>query len=358
MRSRVRQRSWQTVAFVLAGLMAFAVPVSAKPGSSQKLWSSKANTSRHNSGKQQRFEKLDKEMKSRSSRLLGTSKVILEVKPGQEANAEKEIKKLGGRLGRRLKLFDGVAVELPNRVIKQISERSEVLSVHHDRPIAGHLNRTAVSIGARAAQQQWGYTGAGIGVAVIDSGITSWHDDLGYKGTSTGFAGQGQRVAAFVDFVNGRSARLRRQRPRHARAGHHRRQWLRLARRARRHRARGAPRQPEGARRAGQRRHQRRHRRASSGPSPTARRTTSASSTCRWAPRVTESYRDRSAHARRQARRRRRHRGRHRRPATSAEARRAEDDAVRRHHGARQCAMGADGRRVEHRGNRRRERTT
>ena len=124
-------------------------------------------------------------MMSRSNRLLGTSKVILTINPGQEANAEKEIKKLGGRVGRRLKLVNGMAVELPNRVIKQISERSEVLSVHFDRPIAQHNNRTAVSVGARAAQQQWGYDGAGVGVAVIDSGIANWHDDLSYQGQST-----------------------------------------------------------------------------------------------------------------------------------------------------------------------------
>ncbi len=144
-------------------------------------------------------------MKSRSTRLLGTSKVILTINPGQEANAEKEIKKLGGRVGRRLKLVDGMAVELPNRVIKQISERSEVLSVHFDRPIAQHMNRTAVSVGARAVQQQWGYDGAGVGVAVIDSGMASWHDDLSYQGSSTKVrVVNGQRVTAFVDFVNER----------------------------------------------------------------------------------------------------------------------------------------------------------
>jgi subtilisin family serine protease len=44
-------------------------------------------------------------------------------------------------------------------------------------------------------------------VAVIDSGITTWHDDLTYQGTSTGVrVKNGQRVAAFVDFVNGRTA--------------------------------------------------------------------------------------------------------------------------------------------------------
>ena len=203
MRFRQRQFTWQTAALVLAGLIAFAVPVAAKPGSSNKLWSSKASASKQRSGRQQRFEKLDKEMKSRSGRLLGTSKVILTINPGQEANAEKEIKKLGGRLGRRLRLVNGMAVELPNRVINKISERSEVLSVHFDRPIAGHMNRTAVSIGARAAQQEWGYDGAGVGVAVIDSGVAGWHDDLSYTGNKPNVrVVAGQRVTAFVDFVN------------------------------------------------------------------------------------------------------------------------------------------------------------
>ncbi len=50
------------------------------------------------------------------------------------------------------------------------------------------MNRTAVSVGARAVQQQWGYDGAGVGVAVIDSGITAWHDDLTYNGQSTAVA--------------------------------------------------------------------------------------------------------------------------------------------------------------------------
>jgi serine protease AprX len=42
---------------------------------------------------------------------------------------------------------------------------------------------------------------------VIDSGITSWHDDLTYAGASTLVkTAAGQRVAKFVDFVNGRTS--------------------------------------------------------------------------------------------------------------------------------------------------------
>jgi subtilisin family serine protease len=56
-------------------------------------------------------------------------------------------------------------------------------------------------------QADYGYTGAGVGVAVIDSGTTSWHDDLTYQGSSSLVrVKNGQRVAAFVDFVTGRTA--------------------------------------------------------------------------------------------------------------------------------------------------------
>jgi serine protease AprX len=193
MRSRQRTGLWLTPALVLAGLIAFSAPVAAKPGSAKP-----------GRGKPPRVEKLDREMKNRSTRVFGTSQVIITLKPGQENNASQQVRKLGGRLGRKLQLIDGMVVELPNRVLKQLSERSEVLSIHYDRPATGHLNRAAVAVGARSARFQYGYDGAGVGVAVIDSGITAHHDDLGYRGWSLPVrVVGGQRVTAFVDFVNG-----------------------------------------------------------------------------------------------------------------------------------------------------------
>jgi serine protease AprX len=51
-----------------------------------------------------------------------------------------------------------------------------------------------------------GFTGAGVGVAVVDSGVAAWHDDLTYNGSSSLVrTSGGQRVAAFVDYVNGQS---------------------------------------------------------------------------------------------------------------------------------------------------------
>ena len=67
-----------------------------------------------------------------------------------------------------------------------------------DRVTFGTVERTGITVGATAVRHNPGYDGAGVGVAVIDSGVTAWHDDLG----ETGIPGS-QRVDRFVDFVNG-----------------------------------------------------------------------------------------------------------------------------------------------------------
>jgi serine protease AprX len=149
-------------------------------------------------------EKLDKLLKDRAGK-TGWSRVIVTLKPG--ADASSEVKRLGGKLGRRLGLINGLVIELPNGVIRKLADHPAVESLHYDRSTSGEMNRVAVTVGARAAQADYGYTGAGVGVAVIDSGTTSWHDDLTYQGSSSLVrVKNGQRVAAFVDFVNGRTA--------------------------------------------------------------------------------------------------------------------------------------------------------
>jgi serine protease AprX len=133
----------------------------------------------------------------------GTSRAIIQLKPGWDAS--NDVTKLGGKLGRRLSLMNGLAVELPNKVLRKLADNPAVERIIWDRPLDSTMNRVAVAVGARTVQLVDGLTGAGVGVAVIDSGITAWHDDLTYRGSSSLVkVKNGQRVSGFVDFVNGR----------------------------------------------------------------------------------------------------------------------------------------------------------
>jgi serine protease AprX len=149
--------------------------------------------------------KLDRKLNDRSLKGSGTSRVIVILKTGFDDSAD--VKKLGGKTGRWLDSINGHVAELPNNVIRRLADNPAVASIHWDRPTGGEMNYAAVTVGARAVQQNLGFTGAGVGVAVIDSGITSWHDDLTYAGSSSLVqVKNSQRVPAFVDFVAGRTS--------------------------------------------------------------------------------------------------------------------------------------------------------
>lgn len=150
-------------------------------------------------------EKLDKYLNAQAAKGGGTSRVIITFTPGW--GEPDEVRKHGSKLGRKLRLINGRVAEVQNSVLKRLADHPAIESIHHDRPTSGKMNRAAVAVGARAVQQQMGYTGAGVGVAIIDSGITAWHDDLTKTGFSTLVRSQnGQRVVGFVDFVNDRTS--------------------------------------------------------------------------------------------------------------------------------------------------------
>src|SRR4051812_16378388 len=100
---------------------------------------------------------------------LSTSRVIVTLVPGAQLPAE--FKRFVR--GNNLDIVNGVVLELPNGVIKQLESRSEIFQVHDDRPIAAHNYRTSVTVGATAVRDLLGYKGDGIGVAIIDSGIST-----------------------------------------------------------------------------------------------------------------------------------------------------------------------------------------
>jgi serine protease AprX len=125
--------------------------------------------------------------------------VIVTLLPGAQLPAEFKRFARDGKLG----LINGQVLDLPNNVLKQLASHPKVFRVHYDRPTGTHNYRTSVTTGGRVLNN-YGLKGTGIGIAVIDSGISTYHDDL--TGTSsTLFPYGNQRVAKFVDFVNGRT---------------------------------------------------------------------------------------------------------------------------------------------------------
>jgi serine protease AprX len=134
---------------------------------------------------------------------IGDTDVIVEFNDDKDSDGAERIKGAGGRAGRRLKILKAYSGRIPNALLRRLADDSHVKRVHLDRGVTGELARTAATIGALTAQLQYGYTGAGIGVAVIDSGITPWHDDLGASASSK----SGQRVTKFVDFVNNQTTK-------------------------------------------------------------------------------------------------------------------------------------------------------
>jgi subtilisin family serine protease len=133
--------------------------------------------------------KLDPTLRARALTARGTSRVIIETTDG--VAADRLIRSLKGKPGRRLGLLRGQVADIPNAALEALADRPDVRAVRLDRRVTGTMERTGATIGANWVRESLGLDGAGVGVAIIDSGVTSWHDDLG-----------SDRVDHFADFVD------------------------------------------------------------------------------------------------------------------------------------------------------------
>src|SRR5580704_15464513 len=146
--------------------------------------------------------KLDDEVTRRAAgNPLHTSRVIVELVPGAVIPPQFKAFVRGDKID----ILNGHVLEVPNAVLAQLAAHPAVFRVHEDRDTFTHNYRTGVTVGATTVIQTMGLTGRGVGVAVIDSGITTYHDDLTVGASTTLYPYGNQRVAKFVDFVNGRA---------------------------------------------------------------------------------------------------------------------------------------------------------
>ncbi len=140
--------------------------------------------------------KIDPPANRRAARGVGSSRVIVSVAvPGSLPDVAAAIEHGGGRLRRTLRIINAYVADVPNPALNGLAHNPHVTHIALDRLVAGTVERTGATIGSTAVRQELGYDGSGIGVAVIDSGVTPWHDDLAGGGSL-------QRVDRFVDFVN------------------------------------------------------------------------------------------------------------------------------------------------------------
>jgi subtilisin family serine protease len=133
--------------------------------------------------------KLDATLAARAAAPRGMSRVILTTDGG--IRADTAITGVGGLAGRSLPGLSGQVALVPDASLLELAGRPEVVSLTIDRPVAGAMERTAATVGAAWVRESLGFDGSGVGIAIIDSGVTNWHDDLADR-----------RIVQFVDFVS------------------------------------------------------------------------------------------------------------------------------------------------------------
>lgn len=178
MRSRLTGllASWLVLAAILMGMVPQAPAWAAPPAVSGKL--DKALLAKIAANPGGRFD------------------VIVSMQPGKAKEARGEIEKGGGKHGRKLGIIGGSSGSLKGQAILALARNPNVATIHEDsRVTVLGLPVSTVSTLAVQAPDAWalGYTGRGVGVAVLDSGVAP-HPDLVVPTN---------RIVASVDLVGG-----------------------------------------------------------------------------------------------------------------------------------------------------------
>ena len=97
--------------------------------------------------------------------------VIVQYKTAPTEANHARVAALGGQLHGEMSHVRAAHYTVPRAQLKALAEDPDVAYISPNRPVRGMLNITGATVHSDAANTQ-GYTGSGIGVAVIDSGIS------------------------------------------------------------------------------------------------------------------------------------------------------------------------------------------
>src|SRR5437899_4560294 len=98
--------------------------------------------------------------------------VIVRYHSSPTAEHERRASSLQAAFVRRLDAIRSNVYRMPPSKVEALAADPEVEYVTPDRPVYPSMDVNAVTVGADIAQK-YGYTGAGVGVAVIDSGVSN-----------------------------------------------------------------------------------------------------------------------------------------------------------------------------------------
>src|SRR2546422_540294 len=142
--------------------------------------------------------KLSKDLEALKNGPSGaTVDVIIQFNQTPTDAHHQKVQDRGGALKTRLDVIKGAHYSVPVESLEALADDPDVAYISPDRQLNGSLDNTAAAVNAKVAWQS-GWDGTGIGVAVIDSGITG-HSDL----YNTGGSGGKLRIIYSQDFVGG-----------------------------------------------------------------------------------------------------------------------------------------------------------
>ncbi len=142
--------------------------------------------------------KLSKDLDAlKGSHSGATVDVIIQFNQTPTDAHHQKVQNKGGVLKTKLDFIKGAHYSVPVESLDALADDPDVAYISPDRRLSGALDQTAAAVNAKVAWQS-GWDGTGIGVAVIDSGITG-HSDL----YGTGGSGGKLRIIYSQDFVGG-----------------------------------------------------------------------------------------------------------------------------------------------------------
>ena len=110
---------------------------------------------------------------------LATGDVIVQFAHAPTETHHRMVRGHGGSFRSELPLVKSAVYSISNRSLKSLAADPEVVYISPNRRLSGSMDNAAAAVNAQAAWKQ-SLTGAGIGVALIDSGVAMGQDVTGY----------------------------------------------------------------------------------------------------------------------------------------------------------------------------------